>query len=73
MALFINRDERRSQLQEKLAADLKGKLKVQDIRAEKTESAFLEGAHQTRLSGMIIAILLLLVVIAVIVAIFLTK
>lgn len=71
MALFINRDERRSQFQEKLAADLKGKLIDQDIKAKKTESAFLEDAHQTRLAGMIIAILLLVLVVAIIVTLFL--
>lgn len=70
MALFVNRDERRSQYQEKIAADLKGKLKTQEIRAEEVESTMYEDAHQTRPAGLIIAVLLILVVIATVVVMF---
>ena len=62
MALFVRQDEKRSQLQEKLAADLKGKLQSSDsVQLEKLESALLENAHQTRPAGMIIMVLLILV------------
>lgn len=70
MALFVNRDEQRSQYQEKIAADLKGKLTPQDIKAKDVESTMLEDAHQTRPAGLIITVLLLLVFIAVIVLMF---
>ena len=66
MALYVRRNEQRSQLQEKLAADLKGKLKTQDIRAEEVESNFLENAHQTRPAGLVISVLLILVVITIV-------
>ena len=62
MALFVNREEKRTQLQEKLAADLKNKLNTSNIKAEKTDPAFLENAHQTRPAGMLIMVLLGLVV-----------
>ncbi len=61
MALFVNRNEQRSQYQEKLAAELKGKLNTTDIISDKPESTFLENAHQTRPAGLIIAVLLILI------------
>lgn len=71
MALFVNRDEQRSQYQEKIAADLKGKLTTaKDIKAEDVESTILEDAHQTRPAGLVIAVLLLLLFVAVIVLMF---
>jgi len=70
MALFINRDEKRSQYQEKIAADLRGKLKTTDIQAEKVESTMLEDSHTTRPAGLIIAVLLILVCIAAVVVMF---
>lgn len=70
MALYVNREEKRSQYQEKIAADLKGKLATQDIKAKEVESTMLEDVHQTRPAGLIIGILLLLVFIAVIVLMF---
>lgn len=70
MALFVNRDEKRSQYQEKIAADLKGKLTTQDIKAKDVESTMLEDVHQTRPAGLIIGVLLLLTFIAAIVLMF---
>lgn len=66
MALFVNRNEQRSQLQEKLAADLKNKLSDASIRADETDPAILEDAHQTRPAGMIIMVLLIILVVAVV-------
>lgn len=71
MALFVNRDEKRSQYQEKLAAELKGKLSTSDIRAEKPESTMLADDHETRPAGMMIGLLLLGIFIVVIGIIFL--
>ena len=70
MALYVRRDDKRSQLQEKLAADLKNKLDTSGIKAETTDPTILEDAHQTRPAGLIIGFLLLLVVVAAIVTMF---
>ena len=66
MALFVNRDQKRTQLQEKLAADLKNKLDTADIRADDIDPAMLEDAHQTRPAGMVIMVLLFLLAIGVV-------
>ncbi len=71
MALFVNRNEQRSQYQEKLAADLKGKLNTSDIMSEKPDSTMLDDSHQTRPAGLIIAVLLLLIVVIGVAAMFL--
>jgi len=63
MALFIKREEQRSQLQDKVAASLKEKLGSSEVKLEDTDPAILEDAHQTRPAGMIIMVLLFLVVI----------
>lgn len=73
MALFVNRDQKRSVYQEKLAADLKGKLKTADIVSEKPESTMLEDAHKTRPAGLVIAVLLLLLAAVGIAAMFATS
>lgn len=70
MALFVNRDEQRSQLQEKLAMELKQKLKDQDIKAKETDPAILDDVHETRPAGLIIAALLVCLVVVAGVVIF---
>lgn len=70
MALFVRQTEQRSQLQEKLAAELKGKLKTQDIQAKEVESTLLEDAHKTRPAGLVIGLLLILVVIVAVATMF---
>lgn len=71
MSLFVRQDEKRSQLQEKLAADLKGKLKTNDVQLEKPESTILEDAHETRNAGVVIAVLIVIIIITTIVWMFL--
>ncbi len=74
MALFVKRDEQRSQLQERLATELQQKLKRQGIEAEETDPAILDDAHETRPAGIIITILLvLLIILAVAVVIILNQ
>ncbi len=73
MALFINREEQRTQLQEKLAAELKNKLSHSDIKADETDPAILEDAHQTRPAGMLIIVLVIVVIIIGVVALLLFK
>lgn len=65
-ALFVSREEQRTQLQDKVAASLKDKLNDSDVKLEETDPAILEDAHQTRPAGMIIIVLLLLAVVAVV-------
>jgi len=63
MALFVNRDEQRSQLQEKLAMELQQKMKDRDIKAKETDPAILDDAHETRPAGILIALLLICVIV----------
>lgn len=70
MALFVRQTEQRTQLQEKLAAELKGKLKTQDIQAEKVESTMLEDAHKARPVGLVIGLLLILCVVVAVATMF---
>lgn len=69
MALYVKRDEQRSQLQEKVAAELQNKLKASQVKAADVDPAMLEKTHETRPAGMMIIVLSVFVVIA-IVAIF---
>ena len=69
MALYVKRDEQRTQLQEKVAAELQEKLRASQVKAGDTDPALLEKTHQTRPAGMIILVLAVCVVLA-IVAIF---
>jgi hypothetical protein len=48
MALFIKQDEQRSQLQEKIAADLASRLNSQPIEpSEPVQSTLLDNQHQS--------------------------
>lgn len=58
MALFVRQDENRSQLQEKLAAELKDKLKSSQIQSADTKPVILENDHTTRPAGMLIIALI---------------
>lgn len=66
MALYVKRDEQRSQLQEKVATELQERLRSKDISAKEVDPAFLENAHQTRPAGMIIMILLFLMALVIV-------
>ncbi len=68
MGLFLRQDEQRSDVQERVAAELQERLRKQTLDNQtETDPAFLEGQHTTRKSGMIIMILMVLLVIAVVV------
>ncbi len=58
MALFVRQDQRRSQLQEKLAADLKDKLQSSQGETAETSPAILDDDHQTKPAGMIAVVLI---------------
>lgn len=65
MALYIKKDDERSDLQQKIASELQDKLHTSSVEAEEVDPAFLDGNHQTRPAGMIIMVLLLLVAIVI--------
>lgn len=58
MGLFLRQDGGRSELQTKLATELRDRLKEKaDIEHKKIDPAFLENQHETRPAGMVIIIL----------------
>ncbi len=68
MALFLKQDESRSELQQRVAAELQEKLKTNpDITGDKPDPAILDNHHETRLAGKVILILLALLIIAIII------
>lgn len=69
MGLFIGQNEKRSELQSKIIADLQEKIhqtsELEDIDKDPPEPTFLENQHETRTAGVVIG--LLLVVLAVVI------
>jgi hypothetical protein len=65
MALYVRKDNKRSELQQKIASELQEKLNKTDIEADQTDPAFLDDSHHTRPAGMVIMVLLLLLAIAI--------
>ncbi len=67
MALFLKQDETSSELQQRVAAELQEKLKVNpDITNDKPDPAILDNQHETRIAGKVILILLALLAAAII-------
>lgn len=62
MALFLRQNENRSELQQRVAAELQEKLRstphIEDT--DKQKAAILENQHQTRGAGVLIAVLTLI-------------
>lgn len=68
MALFLKQDESRSELQQRVAAELQEKLKTNpDITGDKPDPAILDNQHETRIAGKVILLLALLLVIAIVI------
>lgn len=68
MALFLRQDGGRSELQQRVAAELQAKLKNEpSLEYDKPDPAILDNQHQTRLAGKFILFLALLLVIAIII------
>ena len=68
MALFLRQDGGRSELQQRVAAELQAKLKNEpNLQYDKPEPAILDNQHQTRLAGRFILLLVLLLVVAIII------
>ena len=62
MGLFLKQDTARSELQSKIAADLKERLKQREPLDAEPEPAILDDQHTTRPAGVVIAVLLLVLV-----------
>jgi len=68
MGLFIKQNEQRSELQQRVAAELQEKLKrTAAIESGASDPQILDGQHETRLAGRIILILIALLVVAIII------
>jgi hypothetical protein len=68
MGLFLRQDEQRSEVQQRVAAELQERLRQSSLGEPKeTEPTMLEGNHQTRLAGMVIMLLLIALFIGVVV------
>lgn len=60
MAMILRNQDSRSEVQSKVAAELQGRLNAQrQIDHKTTDPAFLEKQHGTRLPGVLIVILML--------------
>ena len=64
MGLFVRQDEQRSQLQKRVAENLKDKLATSDIKPADKSPAILDDEHQTRPAGVVIVILLVVALVA---------
>lgn len=68
MALLVRRDEDRSQIQTKVAAELQERLRARpSIENEPVEPAFNENQHTTRYAGIIIVALIVVTIIAILI------
>ena len=70
MGLLLRKEDDRTQLQTKVAADLQQRLAAtQPVETHKPEPAILADQHRTRMIGMVISILLVVLVLAVVVVV----
>lgn len=68
MGLFLRQEDTRSELQSKIATELREKLQnQQNVDNKKPDPAFLENQHQTRPAGMILMILGFILVVTLVV------
>ena len=67
MGLFLKQEDRRSELQSKVAADLQRKLRENSSveSYEKPEPRYLENQHETNTSGLAVVLLVLAFIIVV--------
>lgn len=79
MGLFIGQNEKRSELQSKIIAELQEKARatsklegeIGDISGKEPESTLLENQHETRTAGVVIG--LLIIVLAVVILFIVTR
>lgn len=68
MGLFLRQDEQRSDVQNRVAAELQERLRQKSLdNPSEIDPAFLENQHTTRKAGMVIIVLVMLLVVAVVV------
>lgn len=66
MALFVRQENSRSELQNRIAAELREKMKTQEpIEYEKPESTFVSQTHQSRHLDSIIIIVVAVIVVGI--------
>ena len=69
MGLFIGQDEKRSELQSKVIADLQQKIRQTSSfegEPQDTDPRFLENQHETRTAGFIIGLLIIVLVVVIV-------
>lgn len=69
MGLFIGQNEKRSELQSKIVADLQQKVRATgsvEGESKEPEPTLLENQHETRTAGVVIGLLLVVLVIVII-------
>lgn len=66
MGLFLRQEDNRSELQTRIAAELREKMAKADVEHKEPEPAFLDDQHQTRPAGMILIVLAVVLVIAIV-------
>lgn len=68
MGLFLRQDEQRTEVQQRVANDLKERMRQKSLKErDEVEPAFLENQHTTRTAGVVMIVLVVLICIAVIV------
>lgn len=68
MGLFLRQDDQRSDVQQRVAAELQERLRKQTLENQtEVDPAFLDGQHTTRKAGMVIILLVVFLVISVVV------
>lgn len=68
MGLFLRQDDQRSDVQQRVAADMQERLRQKSLEnPTETDPAFLENQHTTRNAGMVVIILVVLLVVAVVI------
>lgn len=67
MALFLRQDGSRSELQQRVAAELQEKLKNKPgLQYEKPDPAILDNQHETRFAGRVILVVIFILIAAIV-------
>lgn len=66
MGLFLRQNDKRSELQSRIATELQQKLRDKpDIDQDEVEPRFLENQHETRTAGVVISLLILALIVTI--------
>lgn len=67
MGLFLRQDDQRSDVQKRVATELQERLRQSSLDQPEIDPAYLENQHTTRPAGVVIAVLLVLLCVALVV------